>query len=192
MENISLITRELLESKNVLDLFLRDEANLTRIDEVAQTIIAALKAGGKVIACGNGGSHCDAMHFAEELTGRFRGDRRPFPAIAISDASHITCVGNDYGFEEIFSRYIQGIGTDKDTLLGLSTSGNSPNMVRAFEQAYAMGMKTVALTGRDGGELASMADLEIRVPHNGHSDRIQEVHIKILHILILLIEKQLT
>ena len=192
MENISLITRELLESKNVLDLFLRDEANLTRIDEVAQTIIAALKAGGKVIACGNGGSHCDAMHFAEELTGRFRGDRRPFPAIAISDASHITCVGNDYGFEEIFSRYIQGIGTDKDTLLGLSTSGNSPNMVRAFEQAHAMGMKTLALTGRDGGELASMADLEIRVPHNGHSDRIQEVHIKILHILILLIEKQLT
>ncbi|MDW3196354.1 MAG: D-sedoheptulose 7-phosphate isomerase [Cytophagales bacterium] len=192
MENISLITRELLESKKVLDLFLSDDDNMIKIDEVAQTIISALNSGGKVIACGNGGSHCDAMHFAEELTGRFRGDRRSFPAIAISDPSHITCVGNDYGFEEIFARYVQGIGTEKDVLLGLSTSGNSPNMVRAFEEASARGMKTVALTGRDGGKLAGMTDHEIRVPHQGHSDRIQEVHIKVLHVLILLIEKQLT
>lgn len=192
MENISLITRELLESKKVLDLFLSDDGNLIKIDEAAQVIIASLQAGGKVIACGNGGSHCDAMHFAEELTGRFRGERQPFAAIAISDPSHITCVGNDYGFEEIFARYVQGMGNDKDVLLGLSTSGNSPNMVRAFEQAKAMGMKTIALTGRDGGKLSEMADFEIRIPHDGHSDRIQEVHIKVLHILILLIEKQLT
>ncbi len=192
MENISLITRELLESKKVLDLFLSDDGNMIKIDEVAQTIIASLQAGGKVIACGNGGSHCDAMHFAEELTGRFREDRQPFAAIAISDPSHITCVGNDYGFEEIFARYVQGMGTEKDVLLGLSTSGNSPNMVRAFEQAKIMGMKTIALTGRNGGKLAEMADFEIRIPHQGHSDRIQEVHIKVLHILIMLIEKQLT
>lgn len=192
MENISLITRELLESKKVLDLFLSDDDNMIRIDEAAQTIISALNSGGKVIACGNGGSHCDAMHFAEELTGRFRGDRRAFPAIAISDPGHITCVGNDYGFEEIFSRYVQGMGTEKDVLLGLSTSGNSPNMVRVFEEAKTKGMKTIALTGRDGGKLAELTDHEIRIPHQGHSDRIQEVHIKVLHILILLIEKQLT
>lgn len=192
MENISLITRELLESKKVLDSFLSDDSNLIKIDEAAQAIIASLQEGGKVIACGNGGSHCDAMHFAEELTGRFRGDRQPFAAIAISDPSHITCVGNDYGFEEIFARYVQGMGTERDILLGLSTSGNSPNMVRAFEQAKNMGMKTIVLTGRDGGKLAGIADFEIRIPHNGHSDRIQEVHIKVLHILIMLIEKQLT
>lgn len=192
MENISLITRELLDSRKVLDLFLSDDTNMTRIDEAAQLITSTLQAGGKVIACGNGGSHCDAMHFAEELTGRFRGNRQPFAAIAISDPSHITCVGNDYGFEEIFSRYVQGMGSEKDVLLGLSTSGNSPNMVRAFEEATTMGMKTIALTGRDGGKLANLSDLEIRVPHSGYSDRIQEVHIKVLHILILLIEKQLT
>ncbi len=192
MENIALITRELLESKKVLDLFLSEDGNMILIDEAALAIINALKAGGKVIACGNGGSHCDAMHFAEELTGRFRGDRRPFPAIAISDPSHITCVGNDYGFEEIFARYVQGMGTAKDVMLGLSTSGNSPNMVRAFEAAKAMGMTTIALTGRSGGKLAELSDIEIRIPHQGHSDRIQEVHIKVLHILILLIEKQLT
>lgn len=192
MENFSLITRELLESKKVLDLFLSDDGNLTKIDEAAQLIIASLQGGGKVISCGNGGSHCDAMHFAEELTGSFRGKRQPFAAIAISDSSHITCVGNDYGFEEIFARYVQGLGAEKDVLLGLSTSGNSPNMVRVFEQAHLMGMKTIALTGKGGGKLAGLADLEIRVPHDGYSDRIQEVHIKILHILILLIEKQLT
>lgn len=192
MENISLITRELLESKKVLDKFLSDDSNLTCIDEAAQVIITSLRAGGKVMSCGNGGSHCDSMHFAEELTGRFRDDRQSFPAIAISDASHITCVGNDYGFEEIFARYVQGLGQEKDVLLGLSTSGNSPNMIRAFQVARAMGMKTIALTGRDGGKLAPLADVEIRVPHEGYSDRIQEVHIKILHILVLLIEKQLT
>lgn len=192
MENISLITRELLESKKVLDLFLSDDDNMHRIDEAAQTIVSSLNNGGKIITCGNGGSHCDAMHFAEELTGRFRGNRRPYPAIAISDPSHITCVGNDYGFEEIFARYIQGLGAINDVLLGLSTSGNSPNMVRAFEEAKAIGMKTIALTGRDGGKLAELTDHEIRIPHQGHSDRIQEVHIKVLHIMILLIEKQLT
>lgn len=192
MENIALITRELLESKRVLDDFLSDDENLKKIDAAAGIVTASLKKGGKVITCGNGGSHCDAMHFAEEMTGRFRDDRQPYAAIAISDPTHLTCVSNDYGFDEIFARYIQGLGREGDVLVGLSTSGNSPNMVRAFEQAKISGMPSIALTGRDGGKLASMADLEIRVPHLGHSDRIQEVHIKIIHILILLIEKQLS
>ena len=192
MENKEVIRRELLESKEVLDQFLSNETNLEKINAAALMITDSLSQGGKVISCGNGGSHCDAMHFAEELTGRFRDDRDPLAAIAIADPSHMSCTSNDYGFEEIFARFIKGLGRTGDVLFGLSTSGNSPNMVRAFEQARTIGMPSIALTGKTGGKLAELADLEIRVPHMGYSDRIQEVHIKIIHILILLIEKQLT
>lgn len=192
MENKEVIRRELLESKEVLDQFLSNETNLEKINAAALMITDSLSHGGKVISCGNGGSHCDAMHFAEELTGRFRDDRDPLAAIAIADPSHMSCTSNDYGFEEIFARFIKGLGRTGDVLFGLSTSGNSPNMVRAFEQARTIGMPSIALTGKTGGKLAELADLEIRVPHMGYSDRIQEVHIKIIHILILLIEKQLT
>ena len=149
----------------------------------------AIRSGHKIISCGNGGSHCDAMHFAEELSGRYRDDRRALPAIAVSDISHLTCVGNDYGFEFIFSRFVEGLGQAGDVLLGISTSGNSANVIRAVEAARAKGMKVVILSGKDGGKLAGQADVEIRVPHFGYADRIQEVHIKIIHILILLIEK---
>jgi D-sedoheptulose 7-phosphate isomerase len=149
----------------------------------------AIKANNKIISCGNGGSHCDAMHFAEELSGRYRNERRSMPAIAISDVSHISCVGNDYGFEYIFSRFVEGLGNSGDVLLGISTSGNSANVIRAVEAAKAKGMKIVILSGKDGGKLAGQADVEIIVPHFGYADRIQEVHIKVIHILILLIEK---
>lgn len=152
-------------------------------------IAAALKAGNKVISCGNGGSHCDAMHFAEELSGRYRDERKSLAGIAISDPSHITCTANDYGFDFIFSRFVEGLGNPGDVLLGISTSGNSANVINAVEAAKAKGMKTIVLTGKDGGKLGSMADLEIRVEHFGYADRIQEVHIKVIHILILLIEK---
>jgi len=131
------------------------------------------------------------MHFAEELTGRYRNDRRAIPAICISDASHITCVANDYGFEFVFSRYIDALGNKGDVLFVLSTSGNSPNILRAVLSAKEKGMKIIALTGKDGGKLGPLVDIEIRVPHFGFADRIQEVHIKIIHVLILLIEKQL-
>jgi len=144
-----------------------------------------------VISCGNGGSHCDAMHFAEELSGRYRNDRKALPAVCISDVSHITCVGNDYGFEYIFSRFIEGLGNSNDVLFALSTSGNSANVIRAVEAAQKKGMRVIVLTGKDGGKLGPMADVEVRVPHNGYADRIQEVHIKVIHILILLIEKRI-
>ena len=147
--------------------------------------------GGKIISCGNGGSMCDAMHFAEELTGKFREERSPIPAVSISDPSHITCVGNDYGFDAIFSRYVESVGNTGDVLLAISTSGKSTNVVRAAEEANRKGIKVVALTGKDGGELSDLCDIEIRVPHFGYSDRIQEIHIKVIHILILLIEKNL-
>jgi|SRR6478736_8649976 len=191
MDLRSIITDELNEAAKVLQHFIKNPVNAELIQQASEIIVASVNAGGKVISCGNGGSHCDAMHFAEELTGRYRGDRRAIPAICISDASHITCVGNDYGFEFIFSRYIDGLGNKGDVLFTLSTSGNSPNILRAVASAKEKGMKVIALTGKDGGKLGPLADIEIRVPHHGFADRIQEVHIKIIHILMLLIEKQI-
>lgn len=191
MDLRSIITDELNEAAKVLHDFIQNPANAESIQQASQMIVDSVNAGGKILSCGNGGSHCDAMHFAEELTGRYRGDRKSIPAICISDASHITCVGNDYGFEFIFSRFIDGVGSKGDVLFTLSTSGNSPNILRAVQSAKEKGMKVIALTGKDGGKLGPLADLEIRVPHFGFADRIQEVHIKIIHILMLLIEKQL-
>ena len=191
MDFQSIISSELSEARQVLDNFLGDEAQLQAMASAAELIAGSIKEGGKVITCGNGGSHCDAMHFAEELTGRFRDDRRSLPAIAISDPSHISCTANDYGFDYIFSRFVEGLGREGDVLLGISTSGNSPNVLEAVKAAHARGMKVVALTGKDGGKLGPVADVEIRVPHQGYADRIQEVHIKVIHIVILLIEKLL-
>ncbi|MCL4128523.1 UNVERIFIED_CONTAM: hypothetical protein GTU68_052874 [Idotea baltica] len=153
-------------------------------------MVACIKEGGKIFSCGNGGSHCDAMHFAEELTGRYRENRKALPAIAISDASHMSCVSNDFGYDFIFSRFIEGLGKPGDVMLGISTSGNSKNVLRAAEIAKQKKMVVVALTGNNGGELSELADVEIRVPHMGYADRIQEIHIKVIHILINLIEKQ--
>ena len=189
--NLSLIKDELLEAQTVLSAFLSDQQNLQNIEDAASLLAESFKNEGKVLACGNGGSHCDAMHFAEELTGRYREHRPSYPAIAISDASHISCVGNDYGFEYIFARYLEGVGRSSDVLFCLSTSGNSGNILKAIDVAKSKGIKVIALTGKDGGKMAGLADVEIRVPHFGFADRIQEVHIKIIHILIYLIEKKM-
>jgi D-sedoheptulose 7-phosphate isomerase len=186
----STIRKELNEAAVVLQSFIEDENNLKKIEEAAVLIAESINKGGKVIACGNGGSHCDAMHFAEELTGRYRENRKAIPAIAISDPSHISCVGNDYGFEFIFSRYIEALGNAGDVLLAISTSGNSLNVIKAVEAAKKKNMQVLVLSGKDGGKLGPLADVEIRVSHDGFADRIQEIHIKIIHVLILLIEKQ--
>ncbi|HBK87095.1 MAG: D-sedoheptulose 7-phosphate isomerase [Cyclobacteriaceae bacterium] len=190
MSHQSLIQQELTQAASVLAAFLQDATNLGKIDAAASLMANSIKAGGKIISCGNGGSHCDAMHFAEELTGKYRDARKALPAICISDASHISCVGNDYGYDFIFSRYIEALGNKGDVLLGISTSGNSKNVLNAIAAAKEKGMKTVVLTGNQGGKIGPLADIEIRVPHMGYADRIQEIHIKIIHILILLIEKQ--
>lgn len=190
MDFRSIIADELNESAQVLQTFLSNTSNLDKIESAAKLIVTAIQSGGKVISCGNGGSHCDAMHFAEELTGRYRDNRKALPAICVSDASHISCVSNDYGFEFVFSRYIEALGNKGDVLLGISTSGNSANVIRAAQAAKDKGMKVIILSGKDGGKLSSFADIEIRVAHQGFADRIQEIHIKIIHILILLIEKQ--
>ncbi|GAA4407880.1 D-sedoheptulose 7-phosphate isomerase [Nibrella viscosa] len=186
----SIILQELTEAQSVLDAFITNSENLAAIEAAARLMADALQNGHKIISCGNGGSHCDAMHFAEELSGRYRENRRSLAAIAISDVSHLSCVSNDYGYEYVFSRFIEGLGNEGDVLLGISTSGNSGNIIRAVEAARQKGMKVVLLTGKDGGKLAGTADVEIRVPHFGYADRIQEIHIKVIHLFILLIEKQ--
>jgi len=191
MDFQALIAQELNEASTVLNQFISNQKNLQQIEVAAKAIAASLQAGGKIISCGNGGSHCDAMHFAEELTGKYREPRKAIPAICISDPSHISCVSNDYGFEFVFSRYIEALGNKGDVLLGISTSGNSANIIRAAQTAKEKGMKVIILSGKDGGKLAPLADIELRVPHFGYADRIQEVHIKIIHILMLLIEKQI-
>jgi D-sedoheptulose 7-phosphate isomerase len=189
--NLNIIKDELLEAEKVLQAFFSDQENLEKIESAASMLADAFKQEGKVLSCGNGGSHCDAMHFAEELTGRYREHRPSYPAIAISDASHISCVANDYGFDSIFARYLEGVARKGDILFCLSTSGNSTNILKAIEVAKNKGIKVIALTGKDGGKMAGLADIEIRVPHFGYADRIQEIHIKIIHILILLIEKKM-
>lgn len=179
------------EAKQVLEQFINSGKNFDKLEKAGKILVTSIKAGKKIISCGNGGSMCDAMHFAEELSGRFRDDRVALPAISISDASHITCTANDYGFEAIFSRFVEGIGFQGDVLLAISTSGNSANVIKAALKAKEKKMKVVALTGKDGGKLASIADIEIRAPYSKYSDRTQEIHIKIIHSLINYIEKNI-
>lgn len=186
----TVIESNLREAAEVLDEFISSPENVASIENAAQLLIETVNSGGKIISCGNGGSMTDAMHFAEELTGVFREKRRALPAISISDPSHITCAANDYGFDAIFSRFIEGVGQPGDALLAITTSGNSMNIIKAVEAAREIGMKVIGLTGKTGGLLSSMADAEIRVKGRKHSDRIQEVHIKILHILVLLVEQE--
>ncbi|MEQ8926786.1 MAG: D-sedoheptulose 7-phosphate isomerase [Fulvivirga sp.] len=189
MDKKLIITQELLHAQDVLEKFIKDPDCIGSVEAAAQLLADSIKSGGKAISCGNGGSHCDAMHFAEELTGRFRDNRNPLPAVAISDPSYMSCVGNDYGFDYVFSRFVEGLATDKDVLLAISTSGNSKNVINAIEAAKKKGAKVIALTGNGGGKMVGMADVEICVPHYGYADRVQEVHIKIIHIIILLVEK---
>ncbi|RSK23844.1 D-sedoheptulose 7-phosphate isomerase [Hymenobacter metallilatus] len=184
-----LIEAELLEAQAVLTRFVQDPANLQAIEQAARLIARSLDAGGKVLTCGNGGSLCDAQHFAEELTGRYRQNRRALAAIALTEASHMSCVANDFGYDSVFSRYVEALGRPGDVLLAISTSGNSPNVLRAAEAARAAGMQVVSLTGKDGGQLAGLSTVEIRAPHAGYADRIQEIHIKAIHIMIMLIEQ---
>jgi D-sedoheptulose 7-phosphate isomerase len=191
MSQIEYINAQFREAQEVLNRFLSDESNIQKIDSAIQLMSDSIRVGGKILSCGNGGSMCDAMHFAEELSGRFRDDRRALPAISISDPSHISCVGNDYGYQEIFARYISGLGNSGDVLLAISTSGNSANVIRAIEAAREKNMKVIGLTGKDGGKMANLCDVEIRAPHSSYADRAQEIHIKVIHSIIGGIENSL-
>jgi len=187
--DVSSVKSHFLEAQQTLESFLSNEKNFELIFNAANAIVDSFQNGGKIISAGNGGSHCDAMHFAEELTGRYKNNRKALPAIAISDASHLSCVGNDYGYEFVFSRYLEALGNNGDVFLGISTSGNSKNIINAIEVAKSKGMLVIGLTGKDGGKIGPMCDIEIRAPHSEFADRAQEIHIKVIHALIDTIEK---
>lgn len=178
------------EALEILQKFNTSE-NHSLIENAGMAMVSSIRSGGKIISCGNGGSMCDAMHFAEELTGRYRNDRAAIPALSISDPSHLSCVGNDYGYEFVFSRYLEALGQKGDVLLAISTSGNSKNVLRAIEVAKNKNMTVVGLTGKDGGKIAALCDIEIRAPHSEYADRAQEIHIKVIHSLIDFIESHL-
>jgi len=181
---MSRISQHLHEAHELLSRVLTDATLLAQTERAGDLLVECLAARHKVLTCGNGGSHCDAMHFAEELSGRYRDNRPALGALAISDPSHITCVGNDYGFEHIFARQVEALGNAGDVLLGISTSGNSANIIAAIHAARERNMRVIILTGKDGGKMKGMADVEIVVPHFGYADRIQEIHIKLIHALI--------
>ncbi|WP_303962559.1 D-sedoheptulose 7-phosphate isomerase [Succinatimonas hippei] len=180
---------DLKEASKVLNDFISKEDTEEKIEKAISLMSDSIKNGGKIISAGNGGSMCDAQHFAEELSGRYRDDRPAYPAIAICDPSHLTCVGNDYGFDYVFSRFLEGLGFKGDVFLGISTSGNSRNIIECCRVCKEKGLKSVVLLGKDGGKLKDVCDLPIIVPHFGYADRIQEVHTMIIHIMIRGIEE---
>lgn len=188
----TIIQDSLAQAHKELERFMADPVTVPSIEKAAEVMSGCLSSGGKIISCGNGGSLCDATHFAEELTGRFRNDRRPFPAMAINDPAYLTCVGNDYSFDVVFSRWIEAFGKPGDVLLAISTSGTSPNIIKAAEAAKSLGMMVVALTSKKGQTLSALSDVAVMAPDAPHSDRIQEIHIKVIHILIESIEALLS
>ena len=184
------VLKALNEARDILDAFIKNPDSVPAIVRAAEIMSEAVANGGKIIACGNGGSLCDATHFCEELTARFRGNRRALPAIAVNDPAFITCAVNDFEPADVFKRYVEAMGKSGDVLLAISTSGNSENVLRAAELAREQGMKIVALTGKSGGKLGEFADVEIRAPKSDFSDRAQEIHIKVIHILVQEIENK--
>jgi D-sedoheptulose 7-phosphate isomerase len=189
--NKDLIHQNFAEATDVLAKFVSDKQNFTAIEKAGKLLVASLKKGNKVISCGNGGSMCDAMHFAEELSGRFRENRKALSAVSISDPSHISCVANDYGYDFVFSRYVEAVGKKGDVLLAISTSGNSKNVINAISAAKKKGMKVIGLTGKDGGRMAGLCNVEIRAPRSKYADRAQEIHIKVIHSLIHFVEENI-
>ena len=184
------IRNSYLTAFETVKAFVENEENIEKTEKISQELALAYKNGKKSLIAGNGGSNCDAMHFAEEFTGRFRKDRRALPSISISDSSHITCVGNDYGFDFIFAKGVEAFGQEGDFFFGISTSGNSKNIIEAVKMAKEKKLKTVALLGKDGGKLKGVCDYEFIIPGET-SDRIQEVHMMILHIIIQGVERTL-
>ena len=181
----------LIQARDALEALIAADETQEAIVEASELIIEAIRSGHKILSCGNGGSLCDSMHFAEEMTGRFRSDRPGYAAIAIADASHMSCVGNDYGYRDVFSRYVRAVGQPGDVLLAITTSGTSANVIDAVDVAHEKGMKVVGLTGKFESPLAQKADVAIVTPAGRWADRVQELHIKTIHILIELVERTL-
>ncbi len=187
---IEIWKKNLSKAQSVIEDFIGSEALMSQAVQFSEALITCYQSNGKAMSCGNGGSHCDAMHFAEELTGRFCKDRRPLGALALGDPSHVTCTSNDYGFDYIFSRQVEALGKKEDLLVVLSTSGNSKNAIEAVKSAKKIGIKTVGLLGKTGGELKNLVDVAIVVPADD-SGRVQEMHIKLIHTVIETVERKL-
>ena len=183
------IRNSLNEAKAALDALLANEQMLGAVGRAAELLGGTFKAGGRVYSCGNGGSMSDAVHFAEELTGRYRENRPGLPALAISDVGHLTCVANDFGYEQVFARFLESHARPGDCLVAISTSGTSANVVKAAETAKARGTRVIALTGKPGSKLEALADVCVCTPGGRYADRVQELHIKVIHILIELVER---
>ena len=191
MADNSVVLETLREARLALDALIANPSAINGIEAAGRLLSETFRGGGRAFSCGNGGSMCDAMHFAEELSGRFRAGRKALPAAAISDPGHLTCTANDYGYEQVFSRYVEAHARAGDCLLAISTSGTSRNVIAAAATAKAQGAKVIALTGRPGSPLGALADIEICTPAGHFADRVQELHIKIVHILIELVERDL-
>jgi D-sedoheptulose 7-phosphate isomerase len=187
----SLIRSALQEAATGLDRLRQNDAALASIEAAGSVLAGAFKAAHHAYSCGNGGSMCDAMHFAEELTGRFRRNRRPLGAMAISDPGYLTCTANDFGYQEVFARFVQAHGRAGDVLVAISTSGSSANVLAAAQAARELSMPVIALTGRPDSALARLAQVEICTPAGRFADRVQELHIKVIHVLIELVEHEL-
>ena len=187
---MSFIRDALTDGHQLLAKTLEDRQLLKNIDTVISQMVKSLLSGGKILACGNGGSMCDSLHFVQELTGRYRKDRPPISAISMGETAHTTCIGNDYGFNYIFSRQVEALGKSGDCLLAISTSGDSKNIILAVEKAKAQGMISIGLLGKGGGQLKDLVNIPLVVPHQV-TDRIQEIHIKFIHIFIEGIERKL-
>lgn len=187
---MSFINSAFLDAQETLKNTIEDQSFNSALAEAINTLVATFKSDGRVMSCGNGGSLCDSMHFAEELTGRYRKDRKPLGATSIMDPSHMSCVANDFGYEHIFSRFVEGWARSGDCLLAISTSGNSENVIKAVEVAKNKNVKTIGLLGKDGGKLKNLVDTPLIVP-SMVTDRIQEIHIKCIHIMIEGIEREL-
>lgn len=183
------ITNSLKEAQDALDRLISEKNTLSQIESAAKLLINSLASHHRIFSCGNGGSMCDAMHFAEELTGRYRKNRNAYPAISISDPSHISCVANDFGYDFIFSRYMEAHGKAGDTLVAISTSGTSATVINAASVAKSMGLNIIVLSGKINPELQKLSHIYICTPAGEFADRVQELHIKVLHILIEMIER---
>lgn len=187
----TIVLHNLRQAEAALQALIASPDGIASIARAAECMGLAIENGGRVFSCGNGGSMCDAMHFAEELSGRYRDDRKALAAVSISDPSHMSCVGNDYGFEHIFSRYLEAHAKAGDVLLGISTSGKSANVIKAAEYARAHGIHVVTLTGKADSALGKLADVDVvTLGTSGYADRVQELHIKVIHILIELLERR--
>lgn len=183
------IKNSLQNAQTALRKLISDKTTLFKIESAAKILIDTFQAGHRVFSCGNGGSMCDAMHFSEELTGRYRKDRKAYPAVAINDPSHLSCVANDFGYDFVFSRYLEGHGNKGDCLIAISTSGNSPNVLNAVKTAKSLSIEVIGLTGNTDSELSHLSEVCICTPGGRFADRIQELHIKVLHIMIEMVER---